>query len=249
MQPFKRLRSEKFSQEVANQIKESIFDETYASGDKLPNESEMAAMFGVSNVTVRQAIRILESSGILYTKQGIEGGIFVAEADTTAVSSYLSDMLKLKRVNQSDLTMTRMIFEPDVAALVARVWQDKDLDEIYENLQQAKIALNRGDLKSSRLFNLSFHRFIYALTRNPVIIFTLNSVIDVLEENVLKIKLGKDFVYDEIIAHEAIIEKISLREPEKSRNEMHRHIKKVHEKLENAHRSLTAQELKSALRH
>jgi DNA-binding FadR family transcriptional regulator len=248
MQPFKRLRSEKFSQEVANQIKESIFDETYASGDKLPNESDMAAMFGVSKVTVRQAIRILESSGILYTKQGVEGGIFVAEADTTAVSSYLSDMLKLKRVNQSDLSMTRMIFEPDVAALVARVWQDKDLEEIYENLQQAKIALDRGDLKRSRLFNLSFHRFIYALTRNPVIIFTLNSVIDVLEENVLKIKLGKDFVYDEIVAHEAIIEKISLREPEESRDEMHRHIKKVHEKLENAHRSLTGRELKSALR-
>lgn len=248
MKPFKRLRSEKFSQEVAGHIKESIFAGTYMSGDKLPSESDMAEMFGVSKVTVRQAIRILESSGILFTKQGVDGGIFVAEADTTAVSSYLSDMLRLKRVNQSDLTMTRMIFEPDVASLVARVWQYKDLEEIYENIQQAKKALHKGNLECSRLLNLSFHRFIYALTRNPVIIFTLNSVIDVLEENVLKIKLDKSFVGDEIVAHESIIEKISLREPKKSRDEMQKHIKKIHEKLENAHNSLTPEGLKSAIR-
>ena len=245
---FKPLRSEKFSQEVAKQIKKRIFDGTYVSGDKLPSENEMAAMFGVSNVTVRQAIRILESSGLLYTKQGIDGGIFIAEADTTAVSSYLSDMLKLKRVTQSDLTMTRMIFEPDVASLVARIWQGNDLEEIYENIQQAKDALGRGDLENSRLFNLSFHRFIYSLTRNPVIIFTLNSVIDVLEENVLNIKLDRDFVYDEIVAHEAIVKKITLRNPEESRGEMHKHIKKVHEKLETAYQSIMSTDLKSALK-
>ena len=141
MPPFKRLRSEKFSQEIANQIKKSIFDQTFVSGDKLPSENDMAELFGVSSATVRQAIRILESSGLLFTKQGVDGGIFVAEADPAAVSSYLSDMLKLKRVSQSDLTMTRMIFEPDVAALVATVWQDGDLNDMYDNIQQARKAL------------------------------------------------------------------------------------------------------------
>jgi len=238
MPPFKRLRSEKYSQEIANQIKKSIFDRTYAPGDKLPSESDMAQLFGVSNVTVRQAIRILESSGLLFTKQGIEGGIFVAEADPAAVSSYLSDMLKLKRVSQGDLTMTRMIFEPDVAALVATVWQDGDLKDMHDNIQQARKALEKGDLDACRLFNLAFHRFIYALTRNPVIMFTLNSVIDVLEENVLNIKLDPDFVCDEVHAHQAIYEKIIARRPAESREEMHRHIKKVHEKLEAMHDAL-----------
>ena len=238
MPPFKRLRSEKFSQEIANQIKKSIFDRTYVSGDKLPSEHDMAELFGVSNATVRQAIRILESTGLLFTKQGVDGGIFVAEADPAAVSSYLSDMLKLKRVSQSDLTMTRMIFEPDVAALVSTVWQDGDLDDMHDNIQQARKALERGDLDACRLFNLSFHRFIYALTRNPVIMFTLNSVIDVLEENVLNIKLDHDFVCDEVHAHQAIYEKINLRKPDESRKEMHRHIKSVHEKLEAMHNTL-----------
>jgi GntR family transcriptional regulator, transcriptional repressor for pyruvate dehydrogenase complex len=238
MKPFKRLRTEKFSQEVASQIKESIFDGTYILGDRLPSESEMAGMFGVSNVTVRQAIRVLENSGILFTKQGVDGGIFVAEADTMSVSSYLSDMLKLKRVAQRDLTMARLIFEPDIASLVSRVWRGEDLDEIYLNIQQTRLALSKGDLYSARLFNLTFHRLICALTRNPVIIFTLNSVIDVLEENVLTLKLTKAFVLGEVVDHEVIIEKIKSRLPDESREEMRRHIKGVHEELEAAHTHL-----------
>jgi len=237
---FKRLRSEKFSQEIANQIKASIFKETYRSGDKLPSENEMAAMFGVSNVTVRQAVRVLENSGILYTKQGVEGGIFVAEADTTAVSSYLSDMLKLKRVTQSDLTMTRLIFEPDIASLVGRVWQDRDLEESYRNIKQAEKAFKNGDLSNTRLLNLTFHRQICSLTRNPVIIFSLNSVIDVLEENVLTLTLDKNFVLKEIEAHKRIIREIENRDTEKSREEMRKHISEVHKMLEDLHQSLAS---------
>lgn len=240
---FKRLRSEKFSQEVANQIKKSIFDRTYETGDKLPSESDMAGMFGVSNVTVRQAIRVLENSGILYTKQGVDGGIFVAEADASAVSSYLSDMLKLKRVTQSDLTMSRLIFEPDIASQVAQVWRDDDLEEAYLNIKQARIAFKKNDLSNTRLLNLGFHRLICSITRNPVIIFTLNSVIDVLEENVLNINLGEEFVLNEIEEHEIIIEKIKQRQIKASRDQMRRHIQKVQEKLETAYASLTREDV------
>lgn len=240
MKPFKRLRSEKFSQEIANQIKESIFKGTYRSGDKLPSENEMAAMFGVSNVTVRQAVRVLENSGILFTRQGVEGGIFVAEADTGAVSSYLSDMLKLKRVTQSDLTMTRLIFEPDIAALVARVWEADELDVTRTNIDQARAAFERGDLDNARMHNLTFHRLVCAITKNPVIIFSLNSVIDVLEENVLTLKLDETFVANEILAHEVIIEKLHAREFEACREIMRRHIREVHERLEADHQRLEA---------
>ena len=65
----------------------------------------------------------------------------------------------------------------------------------------------------------------------------------------MKIKLDRDFVYDEVVAHEAIIEKIRVRNPGESRDEMHKHIKKVHEKLETAYNSIMGKDMKSALRH
>lgn len=240
MPPFKPLRTEKFYAEVADQIKKSIFDGTYGPGDRLPSESDMANLFGVSKVTVRQAIRVLENAGLVFTKQGMGGGIFLSEADTMAVSTYLSDMLKLKRVTQSDLTMARLIFEPDVAALVCGVWEEGDLQELEKNILQAWDAFKKGDLAGTRILSLAFHRLLCSISKNPVIMFTLNSVIDVLEENVIKIALDQEFVRNEIVAHELILERIRARREDEAREEMRGHIRVVHEKLEVMYQSLKA---------
>lgn len=228
---FKPLRNEKFSQEVASRIKESIFDETFTPGDKLPSESKMAQAFGVSNVTVRQAIRVLESSGILYTKQGVDGGIFVAEADTTAISSYLSDMLRLKRVTMSDLTMARVIFEPEIAYHASESWKDGDLEEAEKNIKAAEDALTQKEPFNARMLNLQFHQLICNITKNPVVSFAIHSVIDVLEENAMKSKSDSDFTAAVIASHKAIVEKIRERKKEEARDEMKRHIEDVHVRL------------------
>lgn len=229
--PFKKLRTENLSQEIVTQIKKSIFGGTYEPGDKLPSERDLAEKFGVSNITVRQAVRVLENSGILNTRVGASGGIFVADADTIAVSSYLSDMLKLKRVTLSDLTMTRLIFEPDIASLVSQSWKDQDLDIIYENIKKAESIYKEGDLAQTRLVNLTFHRHISSITRNPVIMFTINSVINVLEENIVTIQLGKDFVLKEIKAHMNILKTIESRDIDAAREAMQSHISTVHKQL------------------
>jgi DNA-binding FadR family transcriptional regulator len=62
-------------------------------------------------------------------------------------------------------------------------------------------------------------------------------VIDVLEENVLKTELDRDFISDEIIAHETILNKIRSREREQAHDEMRKHIKLVHKKLEEIYSS------------
>ena len=227
---FKPLRTEKFSAEIANRIKESIFNGTYNPGDRLPSENEFARMFGGSNVTVRQAIRILEHSGIVFTRQGVDGGIFVAKADTMSVSTYLSDMLRLKRVTLGDLTIARIIFEPDIASLAASMKKEDDLEELEENIRDARVALGRGDYKEARLLNLRFHRTISNITRNPVIVFTLNSVADVLEENISGGQSG-EFVGKTIEAHERILEKIRAGDKIAARSEMAKHVRAVHKSL------------------
>ncbi len=229
---FKPLRNEKFSQEVASRIKESIFDETFAPGDKLPSEGKMAKAFGVSNVTVRQAVRVLENSGILYTRQGVDGGIFVAEADTKSVSSYLSDMLRLKRVTMSDLTMARVIFEPEIAYLASAVWNDGDLEAVENNIKAAEDALVQGKPLDARILNLQFHQLVCNITKNPVVTFALDSVIDVLEENVMKSTSDTEFTTEVVAAHKVILDKIRDREKEEARDVMKKHIERVHGRLD-----------------
>lgn len=239
MAQFETIRVKKLAEEVGQRIKKSIFDGIFASGDKLPSEHELAVQFGVSQITVRQAVRVLESAGIIYTKQGVEGGLFVAEADTEVVSSYLSDMLQLKRVSQEDLTVSRLLFEPDIATRSAAVWKAGDLDILEQNIQDAQAAFDRDDLNAARIYNLGFHRMLCAITKNPVIIFALNAVIDVLEENVVTLQLSRDFIHQEIAEHGVLLEKVRARDTEGVRMEMQKHIQEVHDAL---HRQRTVTE-------
>lgn len=228
---FVPLKSGKYATEVAKQIKKSIFRGTYRPGDKLPSETELAHVFEVSTVSIRQAFRVLESSGLVYTKRGAEGGVFVAEPSTMVVSTYLSDMLQLKRVTLSDLTMARLIFEPEIARRVAETWQDEDLEDLDDNIVVAQAALESGQTKLTRAHNLSFHRIMSSMTKNPVVVFTINSVMDVLEANVSETDLEDDFVADELLAHKKILEHIHTREGDMVYDQMRVHIRIVHGRL------------------
>ncbi len=229
--PFTSLKSGKYAAEVAGQIKKTIFQGTYGPGDKLPSESELAQLFEVSTVSIRQAIRVLENSGLVYTKRGAVGGVFVAEADTIAVSTYLSDMLHLKRVTLGDLTMARLIFEPEIARRVAEIWKNDELVEVEENVNEAQAALESGETKQARTHNLDFHRIVSSLTRNPVVIFTLNSVMDVLQENIKETEIEDEFVRNELIAHKMILKNIRFRDGGMAHDQMRDHIRTVHERL------------------
>lgn len=231
MTQFKPLKSRKYAAEVAEQIKSRIFDGTYGPGDKLPSEGQLAHLFEVSMVSIRQATRVLESSGLVYTKRGVDGGVFVAEADTLVVSTYLSDMLQLKRVSLGDLTMARLIFEPEIARVAAEIWKDEELDELEQNVNMTQAALEAGELKQARICNLVFHRIISKLTKNPVVIFTLNSVMDVLRSNVRDTEIDEEFVRNELIAHKMILKNIRFRDAGMAHDQMRVHIRTVHEKL------------------
>ena len=65
--------------QVEAQIKEAILLGQFAPGDKLPPETELAEQFGVSRITVRDALRVLEARGLVRVKVGAMGGAFVAD--------------------------------------------------------------------------------------------------------------------------------------------------------------------------
>lgn len=63
---------------VAETLKQSIERGTLKPGDKLPTQKEMESMYCVSRIVIREAIKILEGKGLLYSRQG--SGIYVTEA-------------------------------------------------------------------------------------------------------------------------------------------------------------------------
>src|SRR5215218_4017135 len=64
---------------IVDQVRTLIHEGKLTSGDRLPPEREMCERFGVSRVTVREALRVLEASGLVEIRVGAHGGAFVTQ--------------------------------------------------------------------------------------------------------------------------------------------------------------------------
>lgn len=73
--PLQSLKRKRLPEEIAGQLKDSIFSGQYKLGDKLPYESELCEIFGVGRTVVREALRSLENSGLIAVKRGYGGGL------------------------------------------------------------------------------------------------------------------------------------------------------------------------------
>src|ERR671935_3167782 len=104
---FEPIRRPRASGEIVAQIERAIFGGHLSSGDRLESERELAEEFGVSRITVRDALRILEARGLIKVKVGASGGAFVSEANMDRVAESLSTMLRLRRLTPSGPTSAR----------------------------------------------------------------------------------------------------------------------------------------------
>ena len=74
---FSPVNVDRVSQVIVDQIKLLIRDGRLQPGDRLPSERELCQRFGVSRVTVREALRVLEAGGLLAIRVGAHGGAFL----------------------------------------------------------------------------------------------------------------------------------------------------------------------------
>ncbi len=119
MQPFKPIKQSRISAEVTDQLKQSILIGHFKSGDKLPPERELAEQFEVSRVAIREALRVLEISGFITTRQGVAGGTFVTDLSFQQLSNAFLDLFLADKISIPEVYQVRLLVEPEVARLAA----------------------------------------------------------------------------------------------------------------------------------
>ena len=93
MPRFRPIRPSRISEEVTEQLKRSILFGDFKAGDKLPPERLLAGEFQVSRVAVREALRTLENSGFIVTRQGASGGAYVTDLSFAHLADAFLDLL------------------------------------------------------------------------------------------------------------------------------------------------------------
>jgi DNA-binding FadR family transcriptional regulator len=166
-----------------DQIKEAIFQNKLRPGDKLPSERQLMEQFKASRVTIREALRTLEYSGILEIKRGSEGGAFIRDPNTKLVNNFLQDMFSMGKIKISNLTEARLAVEPFSAKVATEHIKEEFLEQVRVNIQDTKECLAKKNYSDARLLNLEFHRLIAQASENPVIFFMIDSIMDIMENN------------------------------------------------------------------
>lgn len=157
----------RISAEIVGRIKGAIRDGTLAPGDQLPPERDLIKQLGVSRVSVRDALRMLEATGLVEVRVGARGGAFVTAPAPVLVGEGLADMLMLADVTPAEVTEARMVFEVGALGLICERAQESDLEALEEICDRADAALAAGLYDPA--LSTEFHTRLAAAAHNKAI--------------------------------------------------------------------------------
>ncbi len=127
---FMPVKQSRVSEKVLDQLKEAILLGKFKSGEKLPSERELTKEFQVSRGVIREAIRALEITGFVVTRQGPAGGAFVTELSFDHVENAFLDLFLANKVSIPEMAHVRHFIEPEVARLAALNATRKDKERL-----------------------------------------------------------------------------------------------------------------------
>ncbi|MER6975551.1 FadR/GntR family transcriptional regulator [Streptomyces carpinensis] len=164
---FSRVNVDRVSQAIVDQIKLLIRDGRLQPGDRLPSERELRERFGVSRVTVREALRVLEASGLVTVRVGAHGGAFLTTPSPERLGEGLADLLSLAPLTAANVTEARMIVELGILPLVVDRATEEDVAALLEMVEEGAQALREDRYEMG--MSAAFHIRVAACTHNPAI--------------------------------------------------------------------------------
>lgn len=213
--------------QVASQLRDLIVTGQIRTGDHLPNEAELATIFGVSRSTVREALRSLAAQSLVYTSRGVTGGTFVAELDADTVSEYLRTSLGLMSgsagVTVAELLETRAALEVPATRFAAIRRTDQMLDELAQNLGTGSV--DDETIRFAR--NARFHELLLEASGNRLLGLVASPVFDVLKSRFRRDEVERSYWTQVDKDHSEILSHIEAGDPDGAESAMRAHLRRL----------------------
>ncbi len=223
-------------EQAVDQIKKLIINGQLRPGDKLPSENELSQLLNVSRSSVREALRALESSGLIQVKSG--AGAFVT--DDAVILSTINDTLLylLKRRDKViQILQVRLAIECMLVSQAAPAISVEEINRLSDLLKEAEaVVSNRPQDYLTQLAELDaqFHARIHTVAKNEIAEQILQALMSLFQED------NKAIFYFEkgillVDEHHRILNALADHDPVRAENEMRHHIGRVMQEF----RSLT----------
>lgn len=173
--------------QVAAQLRDwlgaSIMAGELAVGDPLPTERELAHSFGVSRASIREALRVLQTQGLIQGS-GSSTRATVADGTAGALRDALGHLLLLQRVSLDEYVELRCVLEGAAVERAAATEQDRSLGPAYRALEE--MAACGADLESFHAADVRFHLALAAASGNTAIHLVMLALRESIAEHLLQ---------------------------------------------------------------
>jgi GntR family transcriptional repressor for pyruvate dehydrogenase complex len=213
--------------DVVRQLRDRIYRGELQPGDRLPAERQLAEQFRVSRNMVREALRMLEITGIVELRKGATGGAFICRGRPEFVARSLLDMMRLGGFSLSDMTEARLWLSSTIVRAACERATEEDLTRLEANVVEAVQLAVREDWASVAVVNIEFHNLLASASGNPVLAMVQRSIMEVMRE--ISLVAGPIRSDVTIRSRTRFLRHLRRRNVEQAVAEMDRNLRRVHE--------------------
>lgn len=224
---FEPIARRKTYELVADALVRQISARALGPGDALPPERELVASYGVGRSSVREALRMLESRGLIESRGD---GAFVVAEWRNPLNQSLGLLLAAAEGDLHDLFEVRRIVEAGAAALAAARRTDAHLAALHAAIAEMEDGIGSEE----RYINadVRFHLTVAEATGNRVALHLMHAI-----RHQLQLALGTVYHIPgspqrSLEQHRRIADAIALRRPDEARDRMHEHISRVEHEID-----------------
>lgn len=176
-------RGEKLYETVARDIVRRIREENLQPGDLLPAEAQMLAEYGVGRASLREALRVLEVSGLITIKPGPRGGPVVVGVEAREFGRMASLYFQVGQMTFRELMEARLVMEPVMARLAAER-RDPKLVEQLDRAVSAGEAAELGDDAEYLSTSADFHEVVAGMSGNRILDLMGSALLEIFYDRV-----------------------------------------------------------------
>jgi GntR family transcriptional repressor for pyruvate dehydrogenase complex len=220
---FQPVHISRASGEIVHQVEKSISDGRLAPGDRLPSEKELGAQFGLSRTVVREALRVLESQGLVFIKVGAGGGAFVAAPSTLPVSQALVNMIRLQGLTIGELVEARLAIETCIVTFASERATPEDVAIMSRAIAAAEAGHAAGESHFTP-HSVDFHVALARAAQSRGLLFAVNALRTPFYETLDRLLPDEGMALRAIKDHRKLLDAIVAHDGARARRVMRGHI-------------------------
>ncbi|SEI09221.1 FadR family transcriptional regulator [Pseudomonas fuscovaginae UPB0736] len=203
---------------VVEKLRAALARGQWRSGEMLPGQRELAEQLGISRPSLREAVTVLETLGLVRSMPGKGVVVLDTASETASAHSGVAD------ASLEDILQLRYTLEPFIVGLVAQSISSKEVGQLRLTLMDMREALEANDSEAGLNAYIAFHEELFALTSNPIFQNVVQQTSNALKQSAEVLRNSPEHLAERLEENEAVVRAIRNKNSALASAEMRRHI-------------------------